>query len=437
MFERERFGNLDFRDNLLFDVRVSRSVREITSDHQLQATDIHKDLQLSAGQLKLSVGADIGSPVPIRVTGLNKSTEDCFVQADGVSMNGKSNSLWRIPAYNRFILDKIDTGSWTFNIIGSSLGGTGTELVPRDIDWTVIDVDNGGVATTVAVNDIIFDGTQFIAVGGQKVGGTRQAIIWRSLDGLDWSSAELFDPIGSRALGTIVYHGGIYILASNTALSGGDRIYRSVDGLNFTPQAYPEASNDIFSASFHNGSEFLLFSSFEDALFRSSDGVSWTKGPLPVDGLITHIRTEGNPFLSLSFDSRSQLYESMDGVTWNSKGSSPTFNGNYRSLLFDTDRLYYARFNSTSRLVTVFEYDLELNGTGMSYQYDASLGNGLFPVFISAFEQFTDVINGFASFDMQNFVKIGTTPGLDSINEVKFLEDKIFICGDDKIWVGS
>jgi hypothetical protein len=166
---------------------------------------------------------------------------------------------------------------------GSAGLNTGPNIVVGGYGGIINVSSTGGInypsatATTVftsSINNIIFDGKKFIAVGGD----TTSCIKW-SPDGIQWFNTGYN---GMSPCYDIAYGNGVYVAVGQ---SGTDTVATSTDGINWTGRGIPIPfqTSAVLSVGFGNGT-FVIGSQGttpNNCMASSVNGSVWTYLTLP------------------------------------------------------------------------------------------------------------------------------------------------------------
>jgi hypothetical protein len=181
-------------------------------------------------------------------------------------------------------------------------GYAGTILSGSGMTWTLQSPDN---ATLLTLYDVVSDGTQFVAVGGELFGGT----IVTSPDGEVWTESHTV----SARLDGIAWNG----VGQFVAVGQGDVILTSPDGQTWTSQS-SGTSGKYLSKAIWAGDKYIVVG--DDVILTSPDGTSWTTASIDdistVDD-ITSVAWNGSRFVAVGSD-----YSPLQGFVWTSEDGS-------------------------------------------------------------------------------------------------------------------
>ena len=181
--------------------------------------------------------------------------------------------------------------------------------------WTAVATPaNGRVPTGVYFVNGLFLGPSW-PVYDRDSGAPIEGYILSSPDGVNWTAHS--GPPSLSSLRSIVYGQGRYV-----AIGQDDCLFSSEDGITWVRQAETEVltkvvyGDGIFLASAYRAGANSA-APYVSYLYRSSDGISWTKLPLAYNGSLT-LRAYGNGvFVAQSIVSfRRHILTSADGDVW-------------------------------------------------------------------------------------------------------------------------
>lgn len=180
-------------------------------------------------------------------------------------------------------------------------------------------------ATPSMLSKVIWTGTQFIAVGQERVypGATVYALILTSPDGLTWTrrasqSIVLGQPeIGPESGMTSVAWSGHMLLAVGIASDGYPAAWSSIDAESWTRRTVPgKAGHNLRDITWGHGRFVAVGWGGSPAVFSSSDGINWQGNSgvaqLPAMNAVT---TGANNHVAVSNTFREV---SADGLAWTS-----------------------------------------------------------------------------------------------------------------------
>jgi len=160
-------------------------------------------------------------------------------------------------------------------------------------------------------------------IGGQGTGGNSDDFndVWYSSNGADWTEATGNAAFSPRwLLSSVVYDNKMWVIGGASPSSSLNDVWSSSDGINwtyatlnagFSPRAYQ-------TAVVYNNYMWVIGSSSLNDVWRSSDGINWTEtsnGAFPISNSYIAYAWAGEMYLFA--EGTSQLYSSIDGVTWN------------------------------------------------------------------------------------------------------------------------
>lgn len=229
--------------------------------------------------------------------------------------------------------------------------GTGNGVLSSDgMEWDKF-------TSNIAINDVIYDGFKFVAVGNGHT--------YTSADGVDWRSKE-FGYDMTCEFTSIAYGNGIYL-----AVGSGQSHYctKSTDGINWDGDI---SNYHLVDIAYGNGKFAALTS--DGAVMQSTDGVAWTEvnGPEGLGGL--SIAFGKGKFVVAS--NNGKLFYSEDGSSWNNcvRGNSDSL----KKVVYGGG-MFVAVGNMYGGSYSIDGVNWKnLNGTGDADMYSAFYGGGKF-----------------------------------------------------------
>ncbi len=202
-----------------------------------------------------------------------------------------------------------------------AVGGNRVLLSYDGVTWTPVEI----TGTRRLPTGIYFAGGRFWAPSWPDYDSEtrlpKEGYVLHSMDGVAWT--EHAGPPVLSSLRHVAYGNGRYV-----AVGEGSHIYASEDGANWIKQADTEVltqilfGNGVFLASAYRPGP-RMNSPYVSFVYRSSDGLSWTKLPLEFDGSLTLRLHAGGVFVAHAVASfRRYVMTSRDGEEWTSQ-----FNG--------------------------------------------------------------------------------------------------------------
>jgi hypothetical protein len=201
---------------------------------------------------------------------------------------------WSDPAY-RMMYDIVWDGS-QFVVIGDY----GTVVTsPNGIDWT----EQTSPTDTPHLRAIVYDGSIFVAVG-------KDGAIITSPNGTVWTprtsgtASQLLD---------IIWDGSQFVAVGNPSTAGESIcVLTSPDGVTWTKH------DDDFRASFAgvawNGSDTLAAVGFNGAIAVSGDGADWDKISRGTVKTLSDVVWNGNQYVAIGMNGT--IVTSADGINW-------------------------------------------------------------------------------------------------------------------------
>ncbi|MEK3706761.1 X2-like carbohydrate binding domain-containing protein [Paenibacillus sp. FSL R7-0198] len=264
-------------------------------------------------------------------------------------------------------------------IAAGQLGKEGTIWISTDLSsWTKVEMSGQADAfTSVAQGN-----GKYVAVAGPYHGETSLAT---SSDGTNWGLQSSL--MGTEYLTDIAYGAGLFVTVG--AVSNQAVIETSMDGVTWTSQTVPSSLLNYLSSVTYINNEFVaLGNSYnsngnisEVAILTSPDGIHWTdrSGDYPnTTDFMGNIIYDGSQYILLGYDS--STYEvitctSPDLVTW----SSARFTGGY--LLYGGSTFIGKKDNTLYALLTNSTYEVNdiyySNDDGVTWYTSSSLDNTL------------------------------------------------------------
>lgn len=207
------------------------------------------------------------------------------------------------------------------------------------IDWTPVDI---GVA---AVNRIVFGNGKFVATAFSS---PNPSVVLTSTDGSTWTPHNwpAQTPIYKIASGD-----GRFVAFESALFEPG--VLQSTDGATWTRSAFNASNCVIDAVTFANG-KFIAFgdgitfggSTRDGFIFTSTDGVTWTDPPLPLDGHLQAVAT-GNGFIA-GAGPDGDTFSSADAQLWTRR--APAANQPYAGAAFGNNR--FVLVGATGKIAT-------------------------------------------------------------------------------------
>jgi hypothetical protein len=157
------------------------------------------------------------------------------------------------------------------------------------------------------LNDILWDGSRFIAVGGNF----GPDVILTSDNGVTWIASD--NGAGNGGLKSIAYNDGTYV-----AVGVGGKILSSLDGVNWASRSSGVSSGNLNKVIWAD-TQFVAVGGYND-IITSPDGITWTSrlsGAYP-DPSMYSVAWNGSTLVAVgSTGSTNRIMSSADGgVSW-------------------------------------------------------------------------------------------------------------------------
>jgi len=160
--------------------------------------------------------------------------------------------------------------------------------------------------TSNLLNDIVWNGSQFVAVGGStKFPNVGE--IMTSPDGITWTKQNTGS---SQILRSIVWDGNQFV-----AVGKGGNALVSSDGISWSSQLITKVLIELYDLNW-NGSVFVAVG-YYGKIVTSLDGVTWSLQKLGSSIKLYNLTWTGTQFIAL--DAGGTMLTSPDGLTWTSQ----------------------------------------------------------------------------------------------------------------------
>ena len=252
------------------------------------------------------------------------------IQDDG----GYTNSLYSVNwANNQFVatgintlFSSVDGISWTRLTIDTTtqalfrVAGNGTSLVGAGGAGTLLSSSDGtswaqqSSGDPIIWNDIVWSGSQFVAVGNQS--------IRTSSDGINWSEA-----VANSFLTAVDWNGSQFV-----AVGTGGAIYSSSDGLNWSARD-SKTTTGFEGVSWHALNSQFVAVGRNGLVVTSPDAINWTLQNSAVTHHLMAVQSNGSQLVATGYNQSTFngiVMTSVDGVSW----TEQTIAANFK-LLFD------------------------------------------------------------------------------------------------------
>jgi len=204
-------------------------------------------------------------------------------------------------------------GNGTWVVFGQpSAGGTRALSSVDSFTWTNRTLPVSWQSTGNAT-DIIWDGTQFIAVGFLN---NTNAKIATSPDGITWTDVALSATFNDTPLYSIAYSGSIYVAASDSG-----EFITSTDGTTWTKNTSLTLTGwgtNTGRTVRWNGTQFVMAGT-NGVVATSTDGITWTYQPqlaTTIWGTKTALSVAWNGMIWCLVGQLGACATSPDGITW-------------------------------------------------------------------------------------------------------------------------
>lgn len=215
---------------------------------------------------------------------------------------------------------------------------------------------------TTRLNDVAFGNNMFVVSG-------HSGAILTSSDGINWTDQG---SIGSSALFSIKYGGGVFIASGNyTGNPTPYAIYRSTNGTDWNGVEATRLSDFIDGGGYGDGKFVLLGRNFIET---STDGLNWeftSDPPMFVPRWAEYVN--GKFIGALTGSIYGDVGTSDDGVVWTAQDSSPTgFTGSHVDATSDAERFFVCGRNNQT-----FEGYIITTQNGVDWSLAYSSGTGI------------------------------------------------------------
>jgi len=349
------------KPNSIADITASTSASEITTD-VLDCIAQLAESSVASGSVVLNAVAWSGTQfVAVGLGGVVETSPDGITWtnrgsafATSLSASDLRGVVWQ---NNRFLAVGVNGGSE--NCSGGSAACPGAILARQDsimsstdgITWTS-SVSTGslaGLPDNSELNGIVWDGSEFVAVGDQ-IDGTGSEVgdfghVLLSTDGLNWSATTQYGTSNSAgampALTAVTWSGAQFVAVGDgilpsangnawtvnsltgnytgvassgtifvaTGLSGA--LYSSPDGQNWTQHAV--TSLDLYGVAW-SGEQFVAVGA--GIILTSHDGLTWTTRSAGTSSHLYGVTWSGTQFVAVGAGA---IVTSPDGATWTSQ----------------------------------------------------------------------------------------------------------------------
>jgi hypothetical protein len=173
------------------------------------------------------------------------------------------------------------------------------------------------LATTGYVYDVTYNGTQYVAVGGNS---TTVAHSYVSTNLINWTANAVTGP--STPFKSVAYNGSsIYVATINNANTSGN-LYSSPDGVTWTVR---NSARPFSIVRWLNG-QFVALSYLTSIttgyIFTSPDGINWTQVYGLVGPIMADVTYDGTNYIAVAGGTTNKIFTSPDGTTWTPRMTS-------------------------------------------------------------------------------------------------------------------
>jgi hypothetical protein len=173
------------------------------------------------------------------------------------------------------------------------------------------------------------------SIGLENMGGNTLGDVWRSADGINWTSVTGAAAFGSRYRhSTFVLNNRLWVFGGQQMIGGVAALSRSAwsttDGLNWTQEAQTTQVDDsMFAEVIQEAGRVMLIGGvqrvFSNGVYQSSDGNNWNElsasSVFPSRAAHRSISFAGDLWMiggtTLAGGSTSEVWRSSDGLNWN------------------------------------------------------------------------------------------------------------------------
>ena len=270
-----------------------------------------------------------------------------FIAVGEGVITSTDGSNWSIayPSDGVHTWQGIATDGSTYIVVGSTPFGSGVNDVLRSTNgthWGLVAIPasvrtaSGIVDGDLALNGIASDGAQFVADGLLQGSSSGADFLMTSPDGVTWTSQSLPTPFAfynQADVNGAAWGGGTFV---SGGLLG---VYTSPDGVTWTDHQLTNLSDPTAPSWLFNKVAFLnggfIATGFDaqssgtqkTAVFKSSDGATWTAKDLEARGTsvfgVSGVAYSGGKYALTGYQG---AYTSSDGVTWSKVFAGPQTN---------------------------------------------------------------------------------------------------------------
>ncbi|ANY67323.1 hypothetical protein BBD42_13190 [Paenibacillus sp. BIHB 4019] len=345
--------------------------------------------------------------------------------------------IWTLQPFEREFVDQnasfLNGKYFLFGNEGMSVSDTGSNWSYK---W-------GGI-----FNEIIYDGTKYIAVGQLGKEGT----IWTSNDLSAWTKQSIS---GQADAFTSVARGNGKYVAVAGPYHGATKLATSSNGTNWSLQG-SLLGNELFNDVAYGSGIFVAAGYTNKAVIETSvDGVTWTEQTLPTNTLtyLASVAYINNQFVALgnatdNFGNVTELaiLTSNNGINWTNHGSSyPNLTDYVTNVIYDGSKYILLGYDSsTYEMFTRTSADLMtwslpgLTGGYLSFGSSTVLGkkgNTLYGLFTDSSYESEDIF--YSNDDGATWQASSTLNATKRASALMTVNNEIVISGPNKLVMTS
>lgn len=232
----------------------------------------------------------------------------------GLLATSPDGIIWTQQTTSSFATGPIKSAAYDGNrwiIAGSTVNYGAMMTSPDGINWTNIPIN-----LFTSINNIVWNGTIWLAVGNNSNISLTAVVVATSPDGNTWTlNTNLTDLLGSIV--AIKWTGSIFVAVGSKNTS--KRIVISENGLLWRLK-YETISNFIFFSDIANNSTEIIVSIVGAGILKSNDGNIWTPNTISNFTSISNIGWNGIEWIAVGRnDTQKVIATSADSTTWNNQ----------------------------------------------------------------------------------------------------------------------